>query len=128
MAKNQEKAPIDWANLELEAFNKTVAAKAESLKEAFGPVTPVVITDDDGGKVVGYFQKPEFDTIMYCMDCMLDKKISLAAEQAFKNCLIEAESDPRISSTERKHAYIKAAVTMASIKMVKAYSDEYKKK
>ncbi len=109
-------------------FLSSVKAKADSLKEAYGVVTPVVITDDDGTKIIGYMQKPDYDSIMYCTDCILNKQTSLAAEQALKSCLITSESDPRITSSNRQDGYIKAAFTMASLKMVKPYVDEYKKK
>lgn len=126
--ENQDSNTVLTPEQEQKAFIDAVEAKATSLKEVYGVVTPIIITDDDGVKVVGYFQKPSFDTIMYCTDQILAKQITMAAEQVMKDCLIASESDARINSGLRQDAYLKAAFTMETLKFVKPYTNEYKKK
>lgn len=106
-----------------------IDAKAAELSEKFkNKVTPIVFTDSNGDQAIGYFQEPEYDVLMHATDCYIAKEISKAAEATVKNCLIIEESDPRISSTSRTDAKIKASFVNASLKLVISYADEYKKK
>jgi hypothetical protein len=123
-----EKDAIDSKIIEKSNFIDTVDAKAKSLEDKYGKITPVVITTDDGELIVGYLQAPDYDTIMYCTDKIIEKQPSLAAEQALKSCLIVEESDTRISSTTRKDAPIKVAFAFQAMSLVKPYTNEYKKK
>lgn len=110
-------------------FIASVDKKASELSEKLGnKVTPIVITIDDGSKVVGYFQEPKYDVLMYVTDCYIEKKLSLAAEATVKDSLIVEESDKRITSDLRKDAKIKASFTNAVLKLVAPFADEYKKK
>lgn len=90
-------------------------------------VTPVVMTAD-GEQIVGYFQEPEYDVLMYVTDAYLEKQMSKAAEATLKNCLIVDESHPRITSELRKDAKVKASFVNACMKLMTPYVDEYKKK
>ncbi len=108
--------------------NEQIEAKATDLSKAKGnTVTPIVITVNDE-QIIGYFQEPEYDVLMYVTDAYLNKEISKAAEAVIKNALIQEESDPRILSSERKNAKIKASFATASLKLVMPFVDEYKKK
>ena len=105
-----------------------IEAKAKDLSEQYkNTVTPIVVMMD-GEQVVGYFQEPEYDILMYAVDCYVEKKISLSAEATFKNCFLAAESDQRIIKEERRYAKLKASFTNSCLKMVVPYVDEYKKK
>lgn len=109
--------------------NEQIEAKAAELTEKFKcKVTPIVITADDGSQVVGYFQEPQYDVLMYATDAFIEKQMSKAAEATINDTLIKDESDPRIMSNERQHARIKASFTNACMKLVVPYVDEYKKK
>lgn len=126
--KTKTLSPEEQQKQEAAAFLESVETKAKSLFEAYGKVTPIIITDDDGAKVVGYLQKPLYDTIMYCNDQLLNKQTTMAAEQLLKDCLIKEESDLRILSSSRADAGIRAAFVMSALKMIRPYTDEYKKK
>lgn len=104
-----------------------IEAKCEELSKGTGTkVVPMIVTVDEE-QIVGYFQEPSYDTIMYAVDAILNKQASLGNEAAFKDCLLP-ESDPRISSSERKYARIKATFTNGCLKLILPYVDEYKKK
>ena len=108
---------------------KQIEAKAKELSTKFkNKVTPIVITDVEGNQIIGYFQEPSYDVIMYATDCYLSKEVSKAAEVALKDCLIEEESDKRILSTSRGDAKIRASFTNSCLKLIAPYVDEYKKK
>ena len=109
--------------------NDQIEAKAAELSTSKGnEVTPIVFTTDKGEQIIGYFQTPEYDILMYATDCYIAKEISKAAEATLRNCLIAEESDPRITSTSRNDAKIKASFANACMKMITPYVDEYKKK
>lgn len=108
---------------------KQIEAKSKELSEKLkNKVTPIVITDDSGEQIVGYFQEPSYDTIMYATDAYIEKQISKAAEATLRDCLIVEESNAKITSTLRADAKIKASFTNACLKFVAPFVDEYKKK
>lgn len=110
-------------------FIASVEAKAAELSTQLDNiVTPIIITAPDGTKAVGYFQEPQYDVLMYAVDCYLQQTISKATEAVVKDCLIVSESDPRILSDKRKDAKLKAGFVNAATKFIIPLADEYKKK
>jgi Fe2+ transport system protein B len=108
---------------------KQIESKAKELSDKLkNKVTPIVITDAEGNQIIGYFQEPSYDVIMYATDAYIEKQISKAAEATLRDCLIAEESDARITSTLRSDAKIKASFTNACLKFVSPFVDEYKKK
>ena len=105
-----------------------IEAKASELSIKFdNKVTPVYFTDDDE-QVIGYFQEPSYDIRMYVTDMYIAETLSKAYEAAINDSLIKEESSPRITSSLRKDAKIKASFTNAMGKMLAPLVDEYKKK
>lgn len=100
---------------------------AELSKKLDNKVTPMVIFIENDEQVVGYFQEPQYDTIMYFVDAYQNKEISKAGDYALKDCLIKEDSDPRIHSDERKHSRIKASFAYACTKFLAPHLEEYKK-
>jgi len=107
---------------------KQIDAKALELSKKLDcKVTPAIVDNAEVGQVVGYFQDPSYDTIMYFMDAYQAGQSSKCADYALKDCLLEAESDPRIVSNERKHSRIKASFAYAAIKFITPFTDGYNK-
>ncbi len=104
------------------------AKAAELSKSLSNKVSPVVITDNDGAQVVGYFQEPSYKALRYFVDCYGKGDLGLSLEYTLSDCLIKEESDPRILSEERKDAKIKFSFAQACAKLLAPYVDEYKKK
>jgi hypothetical protein len=128
--KTTEKAKSDeQIRLEKEeAFNKKVSDKSEELSKKLDcKVNPIVITYEDE-KVVGYFQEPSYDVLMYAVDAYKNNEVSKAAEAAFADGILKDESDERITSDKRKHAKIKASFTTACIRFVTPMVNEYSAK
>jgi hypothetical protein len=107
---------------------KQIDAKALELSKKLDcKVTPAIIDNVDIGQVVGFFQDPSYDTIMYFMDAYQAGQTSKCADYALTDCLLESESDPRIMSNERKHSRIKASFAYAVIKFITPFTDGYNK-
>lgn len=100
---------------------------AELSKKLDCKVTPMVVNIEGGEQIVGYFQEPQYDTIMYFVDAYQNKELSKAGDYALADCIIKEESDERIYSTARKHSRIKASFAYACTKFLAPYTEEYKK-
>ena len=107
---------------------KQIDAKALELSKKLDcKVTPAIVDNKDVGQVVGYFQEPSYDVIMYFMDAYQAGQTSKSGDAALKDCLIESDSDPRITSNERKHSRIKASFAYAATKFILPFTEEYNK-
>ncbi len=111
----------------MKTLTKTqIDAKASELSKKFdNKVTPMVI-EANGEQIIGYFQEPSYDTIMYFIDAYHNKEISKAGDAAMRDCLITEESDPRIASTERKNSRIRASFSYACVTFLSPHADAYK--
>lgn len=106
-----------------------IEEKAAELSSKYdNKVTPIVMTDDGGNQIVGYFQEPSYDVRMYLTDCYVNKELSKAYEAALRDTLIVEDSNVRILSSSRKDAKIRASFVIGISKMLAPMLDEYKKK
>ncbi len=105
-----------------------IDAKAKQLsKDNDCKVTPIVI-DAEGEQVIGYFLEPSAPVMLYALDEYNAGNLSNIAEAVIKDCLIEAESSPRINSDKRKDSRVKMSFASACMRLITPYVEEFKKK
>lgn len=109
--------------------NEQITGKALELSKKYDneEITPISF-DVKGEQIIGYLREPGYESIMYATDKFMSQSPMEGAENVVRTCLLRDESDPRITSEEKKHAKIRSSFVIAALKVVTPYVDEFKKK
>lgn len=121
------KQPTQTPEQEAEAFDKMIEDKIVELeakyKDRTTEIHPVVFSDEEGKKVVGYLMEPTQFTKIRAMDKAIREPYTSAAD-LFEVVFLRDESDPRIRSVDK---FYRGAVHVVYT-MLNYSANQFKKK
>jgi tellurite resistance protein len=105
-----------------------IDAKVKELSEKLKCKVKSIVFEVEGEQIVGYAQAPQYQVILFCQNAMANGKNDDALEAVLRDCLLVADSDPRMNSEERGNAMIKATTALSCVEMLTPYLEALKKK